>query len=669
MNVYDSIINLKGIGEKTLHLYKKLDIETVNDLTEYYPRDYYLCEKADVLNGSTIEGVVVFKARVISQPLVKRVKRLDITSCKLQSGRMIVNATWFHMSYLSKSLRPGEEYVFRGTVSLKGEHYVSQQPQIFTLSEYSEIEEHIMPVYSLTKGLTNKAIGKSVKLAFDYCESYDKDKYQMHFPSDYATLAKARNNLVYDEFITFILGLRLMKDSNDRAMNDFNISTVPKTQEIIDNLPYKLTDAQQRVWSEVEADLCKNHSMSRLVQGDVGSGKTIISFLATIMAGLNGYQSAIMAPTEILARQHYEGLKKLLEENNVGLKTVLLTGSNTAKEKREIKKAILDNEYDIVIGTHALIQDSVQFNKPALVVTDEQHRFGVKQREKLLSKGEGNVPHVLVMSATPIPRTLAIILYGDLDISVIDELPAARLPIKNCVVKKDYRKKSYEFIEKEIRNGHQAYVICPLVEESEGLDATDVTSYSKELESVFDNDVQIGVLHGKMTPSKKQSVMEAFLRNEINILVSTTVVEVGVNVPNATVMMIEDANRFGLAQLHQLRGRIGRGAAQSYCIFMCSDNSAKSLDRLDILNKSNDGFQIASEDLKQRGPGDMLGIRQSGMMQFRLGDVYADAAILKKACDDVEAILKDDPRLEKEINRKYQEQILNMKDNTTCGVL
>ena len=383
--------------------------------------------------------------------------------------------------------------------------------------------------------------------------------------------------------------------------------------------------------------------MSRLVQGDVGSGKTIVAFLALLTVALNGMQAAMMAPTEVLARQHYATITRMLEEHQIPVKAELLTGSMTTKEKRRAYDRIECGYAKIIVGTHALIQDAVNYDNLALVVTDEQHRFGVKQRETFAKKG--GVPHVLVMSATPIPRTLAIILYGDLDISVIDELPANRLPIKNCVVDTGYRATAYAFMKKQIGEGRQCYIICPMVEESESLEAENVQDYSRMLADEMGKNIRVACLHGKMKQQEKDEIMEAFGRNEIQILVSTTVIEVGIDVPNATVIMIENAERFGLAQLHQLRGRVGRGKYQSYCIFMTASKSDETKERLDILNHSNDGFFIAGEDLKLRGPGDLFGIRQSGILDFKVADVFQDAKILQNASEDAGRILAEDPEL------------------------
>ena len=530
-----------------------------------------------------------------------------------------------------------------------------EHPEIFTPAAYEEIVHSMQPVYALTKGLSNKAITKLVHQVLDtrplkteYLPEEIRERYQLaddnfavrtiHFPKNMQELLTARKRLVFDEFLLFVLAVQLLKEKTEEALNTFPMKPVWTTEEIIEGLPYELTNAQKNVWHEIERDLSGHKLMSRLVQGDVGSGKTVIAFLAMILSAENGFQSALMVPTEVLANQHYEGFLNLMEEQKItSCRPVLLTGSTTAKQKREIYQKIADGEVNIIIGTHALIQEKVEYKNLGLVITDEQHRFGVRQREALTTRG--NPPHVLVMSATPIPRTLAIILYGDLDISIIDELPAKRLPIKNCVVGTAYRPKAYSFIEKQVHAGRQAYVICPMVEESEGLDAENVTDYAEKLREALPKDIRIEILHGKMKPKEKNKIMESFASGEIQILVSTTVVEVGVNVPNATVMMVENAERFGLAQLHQLRGRVGRGEHQSYCIFIQGNNEEDTSKRLKILNESNDGFFIAGEDLKLRGPGDLFGIRQSGLMEFKIGDIYNDAGILKDASETAGEIL------------------------------
>jgi len=666
MDLRDNINNLKGVGEKTSTLYEKLGVITLEDLLHYYPRDYVYYDKICDDEHIEINKLLAFRATLISRPLVKKVRKLHITSAKLNMNGKAVSATWFHMPYLNKSLKVGESYIFRGKLSCEGDHYHTEQPLIFTLEAYSKLSEKIAPVYPLTKGLSNNNIVKHMKNGFTQADSsqIEDGLYDIHFPSDYDCLLRARNKLVYEEFLLFILRLRLLKTENDFSYNDFKIIEVAQCQRLIEKLPYKLTQAQLRVWDEIRHDLMGEKSMSRLVQGDVGSGKTIISVLSAVMCAVNNYQTAVMAPTEILAKQHFETYSAIIRENNLDIGIVLLTGSMTEATKRKIRERIEKKEALIIIGTHALIQEKVIYNDLALVITDEQHRFGVHQREMLSEKNQKSSPHVLVMSATPIPRTLAIIMYGDLSISLIDEVPAHKLPIKNAVVTGKYRPKAYEFMKKEIDLGHQVYIICPLVEESEGLDAKDVVSYTDEISSYFPESVNISYLHGKMKNSEKQRVMEGFAANNIQILVSTTVVEVGVNVPNATVMLIENADRFGLAQLHQLRGRVGRGEAQSYCIFMSGNDNKKTMERLEILKNSNNGFEIAEEDLKQRGPGDLFGLRQSGEMQFRLADIFTDAAILKKASDEAEKILEEDPDLSSD---KYEKLRKKLEKNIISG--
>ena len=547
-----------------------------------------------------------------------------------------------------------------------------EQPAIYTPEKYEAMEHLLLPVYTLPKGLSNQLMLKAERsvleeehLFRDYLPTELREKHQLceynyaikqiHFPDDMETLIEARKRLVFDELFLFILNLQYQKEKKEKEKNQFSFQSDDFVEQLIEKLPYKLTNAQLRALSEVRADMRSDYVMQRLIQGDVGSGKTIIAFLAMADTAHNGCQSAIMAPTEVLARQHYESFQSMCEMFGLVFPVILITGSMTAKQKKLAYQEILDHPDALIIGTHALIQEKVIYQNLALVITDEQHRFGVKQREIFSEKG--TKPHILVMSATPIPRTLAIILYGDLDISVVDEVPAKRLPIKNCVVDTRYRPKAYQFIEKEVAAGHQAYVICPLVEESENMEAENVTDYAKRLKEELPDTIEIGLLHGQMKPAQKNDVMERFAANEIQVLVSTTVVEVGVNVPNATVMMIENAEHFGLAQLHQLRGRVGRGDAQSYCIMVNCSNSKESQKRLDILNQSNDGFKIASEDLKLRGPGDFFGIRQSGEMQFALADIYQDAYIMQRASEEVADILGKDPELSSEDHKNLKDYL------------
>ena len=669
----EPLTTLKGIGEKTEKLFAKVGIYNLQQLLHYYPRDYDCYAEPVPLRECRQEEKNAVYGRIVHSPSVKGNQRKSVVVLELYEEPVRLQLTWFNMPFLRSTLKKGSVFIFRGKIQEKSGRLVMEQPEIFTPAAYHELLASLQPVYGLTAGLTNKMVSKAVAQVLERCapaQDYLPEKiraryelceinyalHEVHFPKDQEHLATARRRIVFEEFFLFILSLRQLKEQTEGITNVFPIRAVWKTEEVIENMPYRLTNAQMRVWGELERDLKGHTRMARLVQGDVGSGKTILAFLAMIMTAENGYQSALMVPTEVLARQHYESLCTLLKENNLTeYNPRLLTGSTKAKERREIYASLEDGSCKMVIGTHALIQEKVQYKNLALVITDEQHRFGVRQRTALAEKGEP--PNVLVMSATPIPRTLAIILYGDLSISVIDELPAKRLPIKNCVVDTRYRPKAYQFIEKEVAAGHQAYVICPLVEESENMEAENVTDYAKRLKEELPDTIEIGLLHGQMKPAQKNDVMERFAANEIQVLVSTTVVEVGVNVPNATVMMIENAEHFGLAQLHQLRGRVGRGDAQSYCIMVNCSNSKESQKRLDILNQSNDGFKIASEDLKLRGPGDFFGIRQSGEMQFALADIYQDAYIMQRASEEVADILGKDPELSSEDHKNLKDYL------------
>ena len=668
----ESLRTLKGVGEKTEKLFQKIGISDTESLLRYYPRNYDEYETpADIadLKEGTVKAVSAAVCSGVYVNPVRGKQVISVTVCD-SSGRLPV--TWFNASYLKNTLKKGSVFVFRGRVVRRQGKLQMEHPEIFTPAAYEEILHSLQPVYGLTAGLSNKTVVKLLhqllkqqSLKSEYLPEEIKEKYQLsdinyalrtiHFPKNMDELLVSRKRLVFDEFLFFILSVQLLKEKTEEAENLFPMKKTWTTEQVIENLPYRLTSAQLNTWHEIERDLSGQSLMSRLVQGDVGSGKTILAFLAMILTFENGYQSALMVPTEVLARQHFEAFQTLVREQGLDIPVVLLTGSNTAKEKRLIYENIRQGKTSVIIGTHALIQEAVQYRDLALVITDEQHRFGVKQREALATRG--NPPNILVMSATPIPRTLAIILYGDLDISVIDELPARRLPIKNCVVDTSYRPKAYRFIERQIREGRQAYVICPMVEESEGMEAENVLDYTKKLKDALPEDISVEFLHGKMKPKEKNRIMEEFAAGSIQVLVSTTVVEVGVNVPNATVMMIENAERFGLAQLHQLRGRVGRGEYQSYCIFIQGSQESTTSKRLEILGKSNDGFYIAAEDLKLRGPGDLFGIRQSGLMEFRIGDIYNDANILKNASEAAAQILALDPDLSLEQNLPLKEQL------------
>lgn len=651
-----NIAELKGIGEKTQRLFAKVGIETVGDLIRYYPRGYDVYEEA-VPIGELEEGKVqTVTGMIFGRVQVSGSRKLQVTTLMLKDLTGTLKVIWFRMPFLRNTFAKGGAVTLRGRVVSRKQVLTMEHPEIFYPSEkYEEKKDTLQPVYGLTTGLTNHMVAKAVQQALSGLNlsketlpetvrlKYGLAEYNfamrgIHFPEDKQVFYQARERLVFEEFLEFILALRKLRDKNERFGNDYVIPASPRVEEFIKELPYELTGAQKKVWKEISTDMASDTVMSRLVQGDVGSGKTIVAFLALLTVALNGMQAAMMAPTEVLARQHYATITRMLEEHQIPVKAELLTGSMTTKEKRRAYDRIECGYAKIIVGTHALIQDAVNYDNLALVVTDEQHRFGVKQRETFAKKG--GVPHVLVMSATPIPRTLAIILYGDLDISVIDELPANRLPIKNCVVDTGYRATAYAFMKKQIGEGRQCYIICPMVEESESLEAENVLDYSSMLQEEMGEGIVVSCLHGRMKQAEKDEIMERFAKNEIQILVSTTVIEVGIDVPNATVMMIENAERFGLAQLHQLRGRVGRGKHQSYCIFMTASKAKEAKERLDILNHSNDGFKIASEDLKLRGPGDLFGIRQSGLMNFRLGDVYQDAKILQKANEAADLLIR-----------------------------
>lgn len=665
------IIQLKGIGEKTVVLLNRLSVYTTDDLAGLYPRDYDVYEEPVFVNAAkeNMENSIVSIDGMVSNNVeVYRHGKLTVISVFIKdiTGDRI-KCTWYNMPFLKNSLRQGMRYIFRGYLRKKNGIFLLEQPEMYTMEKYSVLKGSMQPIYPLTKGLSNKIIVKAVKqvlerydtsLDMEFIPSDIRKNFELsehnyavmsiHFPKSMQDYLMARKRLAFEEFFLFILAMRTLKNTKERLPNGFVINNDSRTDEFINNLPFKLTNAQFKVWEEVKLNMGSDKLMSRLIQGDVGCGKTIIAVLALMNTAFNGYQAAMMVPTEVLAKQQYKSVCDMFEKYGISLNVSLLTGSMTQSAKKKEYERIKSGETDIIIGTHCLIQDSVEYKNLALVITDEQHRFGVNQRKTFSKKGDN--PHILVMSATPIPRTLAIILYDDLDISIVDELPLNRLPIKNCVVDENYRPNAYKFIQNQINDGRQVYIICPLVEESDGIEAENVIDYAAKLKKIMKPEVRIDYLHGKMSGSQKNDIMERFVNKETDILVSTTVIEVGVNVPNATVMMVENAQRFGLAQLHQLRGRVGRGKYQSYCIFVSDNKSKKTKERLEILNKSNDGFVIAEEDLRLRGPGDFFGIRQSGEFDFGIADIYADANVLKMASDAAAQLLKDDPFLEKEEN-------------------
>jgi ATP-dependent DNA helicase RecG len=670
-----SLRDLKGIGEKTEKLFEKLGIFSQEDLLRYYPCGYEYYKEPVPIRDAVPGEVSSVEASILRTPSVRTFGNRSITIAMLSDGRDQLQADWFHMPYLRTRLRPGMRLVFRGRIVEKGNRRVMEHPKVFTPAEYGEVEGRLLPVYPLTAGITSQLIRKTVGACLasglsvpEYLPEEIRSSQKLpeiggavrniHFPESEQKLQEARRRLVFDEFFLFLLGVARMRSQNTRSANPFPMKRGALPERILASLPYRLTDGQQRILAEIQEDLESEHRMHRMIQGDVGSGKTILAFLAMAEAYENGYQSALMVPTEVLAHQHDQALRGLMER--VGEDPdccAYLTGSLTQKEKRVLYGRIESGEVRMVVGTHALIQERVHFKNLARVITDEQHRFGVRQREMLGQKGGENLseaddsgeelpgPHVLVMSATPIPRTLALILYGDLDLSALREMPADRLRIKNAVVDRSFRPAAYRFLKKEIGEGHQAYIICPMVEENDETDAENVTDYAAKMKKEMGPEVRVGKLHGRMKPAEKERIMREFAEGKIDLLVSTTVIEVGVNVPNATVMMVENAERFGLAQLHQLRGRVGRGSAQSYCIFVSGSSGRTIPKRLEILSRSNDGFEIAEEDLRLRGPGDLFGVRQSGEALFELGDIYRDQDVLQAADRESKALLARDPDL------------------------
>lgn len=690
MQLSDSVIQIKGVGEKAKQHLNKLQIETIADLLEHYPRDYDEWKPirpiADVAAadmsataGMSAAGVsstrisagelVAVQGTLSARPQMKIAGRLKILTAVLQDSSGVIPITWFNMPFLRNQLKMGTCYIMRGKVEEKNGVRSLCQPKIYTREEFYRQVGKLQPIYSLTAGLTNRAVMKALEQALKETEdlqeylpqeirkrqnliSYKKALQQIHFPANWEEMREGRRRLVFDELFLYSLALAYIKKKGTPESR-YVLEEKEEVEQFIKELPFTLTNSQKEVYREIMSDLTGGYVMNRLLQGDVGSGKTIVAVLALYQTAKNGGQGAFMVPTEVLAGQHYQNLCRMLKDT--GVKVGLLTGSLTAGQKRDAKECIASGAWDIVVGTHAMIQDNVNFKKLVLVITDEQHRFGVKQRESLFQKGK--TPHTLAMSATPIPRTLALILYGDMNLSVIEERPADRLPIKNCVVNTGYRPQAYKFMLDQIRAGRQVYIICPMVDESDEMELENVTIYTEELRCIFPETVRIDCLHGKMKPAAKEQIMERFSKGETDILVSTTVIEVGIDVPNASVIMIENAERFGLAQLHQLRGRVGRGREQSYCILMTGREGKESRERLNVLANSNDGFHIAKEDLKMRGQGDLFGIRQSGDQIFRLADIFDDAALLCQAGEEAGKLMQEEIALLYKKNYRLKDKV------------
>ena len=665
---------IKGVGEKRAELFHKLGIFCVKDLVEYYPRAYQdwsaAAKAADCENGAQVS----IKATMIKPVREHMVRRgMTLYKCSFSDSDTIINVTIFNNKYLANSLKLYEDYILFGKLEKRLTSAEMSSPQI----EKAESNIKIHPVYPATDRLNSKAIAKVARTALEALPEFEetlpkeiRDKYrlapldfairQIHFPDSRENAIIARKRLIFEELLVLQLGLLKLK-SKKKTKTNIRIKT-DFTREFYSLLPFEPTGAQRRAIADCIADMQSEYPMNRLIQGDVGSGKTAVAAGIIYTAVKNGYQAALMAPTEILANQHFGTLSPMLSAS--GIRVELLTGSTPAKEKREIKRRLMDGEIDLIIGTHAIIQNDVEFKELGLVITDEQHRFGVNQRASLALKGEE--VHTLVMSATPIPRTLALMIYGDLDISVLDELPPGRQPVRTDVVNSSYRRRIYDFIKKAIARGEQAYIVCPLVDGEEPTMAS-AEKYAEKLANGAFYGYNIGILHGKMKPKAKDEIMRAFAEGSVKVLVSTTVIEVGVDVPNATIMVIENAERFGLSQLHQLRGRVGRGNAGSYCILISDSEGDSAQERLQIMKKYSDGFKIADEDLKQRGPGDFFGSRQHGLPDLKIADMLGDIETLKicRACAD--EILAKDEKLDLEKHRAIADKISDMFRNSVSN--
>ena len=647
---------LKGVRDKTSESLKKLGIETIGDLLRYYPRAYEVYAMPEGISEIREGEIVSIECIVAVRPEVLRIKGKTIISLRVNDPTGSIRLIWYNAPFIVKQIFTGKRYIFRGKATRSRGELIVAMPQIFTREEYLVKMSGLWPVYPLTKGITNNMLTKLITAAYkeiddselkDYIKRTDLAKLGIisskqalagiHFPKTKEEFAEARRRLVFDEFTGFMASVRSLRENRVRQKNTHRITDFSIWDDIRKAIGFELTGAQNKVLEELKNDFSGEYAASRMIQGDVGSGKTIVAVMALAAFAKAGMQGCIMAPTDVLARQHYESFSSILEP--LGIKCILLTGSMTASAKKKCYAEIAEHKADIIIGTHAVIQEKVEYNDLGLAVVDEQHRFGVKQREALSAKSDA--PHIVVMSATPIPRSLAIMLYGDLDLSIIDEMPKDRLPIKNCVVDTGYRKTAYNFIKKQVAEGRQAYVICPMIDENDEIEAENVLEYTDNLRKTLNaENVKVEFLHGRMKVAEKADIMDRFASGDIDVLVSTTVIEVGVNVANATVMMVENAERFGLAQLHQLRGRVGRGKHQSYCIFIKGMGGKDIDERLNILVKYNNGMKVAEEDLKLRGPGDFFGTRQSGELKFTLSDIYGDADILKTATDYVNGLDK-----------------------------
>ena len=639
----DPVTILKGVGEAKAKLFANLNIFTLGDLICHFPRGYEDRTKLVTISELSPDVPACFRATVMNNPRTAHIRKgLDMTKVQLADTTGRLNVTFFNNRFAAGQLEYGREYIFYGAVSGDFVGYNMTNPVFENPDSPGLTTRRVLPVYPLTAGLTNAAVGKAVLQALAVCDPpaeilpeavraeygilpAEEAYHAIHQPRDMEQAVQAKKRLIFEEFFVFSAGLSLMRSSRAEKKctpyHNFNM------KPFYGSLPFALTGAQSRAVEEILSDFRSGKPMNRLVQGDVGSGKTMVAAAAAYCAAGNGAQTALMAPTEILAEQHYASLSKLFAP--LGITVDLLTGSMTVRQKREARERLASGETQVVVGTHALLTDATRFLRLGLVIADEQHRFGVAQRSKLSEKGED--PHLLVMSATPIPRTLALLMYGDLDVSILDELPPGRQTVETFLVGESYRARINAFIRKQVAEGHQCFVVCPAVEENQELGVKAASAWAETLQQTVFPDLRIALLHGQMKGAEKEAAMAAFARGEADVMVATTVIEVGVDVPNATLMVIEDADRFGLSQLHQLRGRVGRGKAKSYCILTSHNGNPETLQRLKALCKTNDGFRIAEEDLKLRGPGDFFGSRQSGLPAFRVGDLSCDLATLKQA--------------------------------------
>ena len=677
--INESIQYVKGIGPKKAEKLNKLGIYTIKDLLYYFPRQFEDRSVIKKIAQLEDEEKVTVKALITNIESYTPKKGMTITRIDVKDDTGFAKLTFFNKEYIKNTFRVGDSILAFGKVKKNGRFVELNSCELEYLSASPKNIGKLVPVYPLSYGVTNKDIMNTVRMVFEnkdikipeYMPEYLLKKYRLcgieyaikniHFPKDKESLKIALYRLIFEELLVLQLGLFMYKGgSSDEKGILFKRNQ--RLDEVLKSLPFSLTRAQNRALNEIIDDMCSEKVMNRLVQGDVGSGKTVVALLALAECVFNGYQGALMAPTEILAQQHYESFTETFED--IGINVELLTGSVTKKQKEGILQRARDGEIDILIGTHALIEDNVEFKNIGLVITDEQHRFGVRQRGKLSSKGTS--PDILVMTATPIPRTLALILYGDLDISIIDELPPGRQPIETIAVEKKKRDKVYNsLVRREVDKGRQVYIVCPLVEESETLDITSATETAEEIKRDFFPDLRVGLLHGKMKPSEKDAIMTAFKNHELDILVSTTVIEVGVNVPNSTLMIIENAERFGLAQLHQLRGRVGRGKHQSYCVLIYGSNSEVCRKRMGIMEETNDGFKISEKDLEIRGPGEFFGTMQHGVPELKVANLFKHMKILKTVQQEARIIIGEDPTLDfkeyrglkREIESKFKDKI------------